>query len=157
MVKIIKIIHIIVVTLLPIAELRGGIPLAIALGLNPFLAYTICVVTNIAVVPIVYFFLENIHLFMISFPWYKKTFDRFLQRTRQKVEPKIKKWGYLGLALFVAVPLPVTGAYTATLGAWFFGMNKKISLVAIAFGVLISGIVVTLVTIGGMTMLKFFS
>jgi uncharacterized membrane protein len=129
---------------------------AIASGLNPLLAYIICVVTNMLVIPIVYFFLDYVHKYLIKLGWYKNTFDRFLERTREKIGPNIRRWEYLGLTLFVAIPLPVTGAYTGTLGAWFFGMDRKKSFIAIAQGVLIAGAIVTFAWLSGVTLLQLF-
>lgn len=87
---------------------------------------------------------------------YRKTFDYFLESTRRKVGPKIEKYGYLGLTLFVAVPLPVTGAYTGTLGAWFFKMKKRKSFFAVLFGVVIAGLIVSVVSVFGIQIFDIF-
>lgn len=141
---------------LPISELRGGIPIGLYAGLNIFLVYFICVIANILVIPIVYFFLEYVHDHFMRSQLYKKTFDGFLERTRRKANKSIEKWGYVGLAIFVAIPFPATGAYTGTLAAWFFKLNKWKSFLAISAGVAIAGIIVTLIVSGGFTMLNFF-
>ena len=77
-------------------------------------------------------------------------------RIRRKLHKKVEKYGYFGLTLFVAVPLPITGAWTGTLGAWFFGMDKLKSTLAILLGVLIAGIIVTIVTLVGGNGLSIF-
>ncbi len=139
----------ILLSLLPVAELRGGIPAALLSGTNPLLAYIVCVLTNLIVVPVVFIFLEYIHHHLMNTRLYRETFDIFMERTRRRLHDKIERWGYLGLTLFVAIPLPVTGAYTGTLGAWFFGMGKFKSFLAIALGVSIAGLIVTIVVLTG--------
>ncbi len=137
------IINAIILSLLPIAELRGGIPLALASGVNPVTAYFVCVIANIFVIPLVFIFLGTLHRIFMIIPIYKRTFEKFLERTRKKVRKKIEKYGYIGLTLFVTIPLPITGAYTGTLAAWFFGMKKLKSFLAISLGVVIAGLIVT--------------
>jgi len=87
---------------------------------------------------------------------YRKTFDYFLERTRRRVGPKVEKYGYLGLTLFVAIPLPVTGAVTGTLGAWFFKMEKKKSFLAVFLGVIIAGLIVSIVSVFGIHIFDIF-
>jgi len=67
-----------------------------------------------------------------------------VERARKKVHAKVEKYGYWGLLLFVAVPLPVTGAWTGTLGAWVLGLSYKKAFFAIAGGVVLAGIIVSL-------------
>jgi len=151
-----SIFKIIFVSLLPIAELRGGIPLGLSLGMNIFLVYLIAVLSNLLVFPLVYIFMNSVHNILINFEFYNKTFEIFLKRVRKKVHKKIERYGYLGLTLFVAIPLPITGAYTGTLAAWFFKMNWKKSFLAVALGVLIAGIIVSLVCLFGIKIFNIF-
>lgn len=146
----------ILLSLAPVSELRGGIPWAILHGINPLTAYIACVIANIAIVPVIFFFLESFHHYFYRIKIYKKVFDNFIERTRRKLHKKVEKYGYLGLTLFVAVPLPITGAWTGTLGAWLFGMDKLKSMLAIILGVLIAGIIVTIVTLVGGNGLSIF-
>lgn len=137
----------------PVSELRGGIPVALAAGVSPWLAFVVCVLANILVVPVVYFFLEFIHVRLLHINSYQSVFDKFMERTRKKLKPLVDKYGILGLAVFVAVPLPATGVYTATLAAWFFGMEWKRALLAILLGVIAAGIIVLVVSFGGLKLL----
>jgi len=146
----------IILSLLPISELRGGIPVAVYGGVNIFVAYIVCVIANILIIPIVFLFLEFIHHRLEWFTWYKRVFDRFLERTRKKVHKRVEKYGYFGLFLFTAIPLPITGAYTATVGAWFLGMKRCKSVAAIACGVLVSGLIVSTIVVLGIEALKIF-
>ena len=142
-------------SILPISELRGGIPYAIANDVNPFLAYFICVGANILAFPIVFLFLEFLHPLFLKVGIYQKLFDKFVLRTRKKLDTKIKKYGFWGLMLFVMIPLPVTGAYTGSLAAWLFNIPKKKAFISVVLGVIISGIIVTIISLSGMEAFNF--
>ena len=146
----------ILLCLLPIFELRGGIPYAIARGVHPLLACAMCVAANMLVGPLVYGFLATLHRLLSRIRPYRALFERLVERARKRIKPQIDRWGYLGLALFVAIPLPLTGAYTGALGAWVLGMEPRRAWLAIGFGVLIAGVVVTLVVTLGVTALSIF-
>ena len=143
-------------SMLPIAELRGGIPYAITNDLNPILAYFICVGVNILAFPIVYFFLEFFHPILLKLDFYQSLFDKFVVKTREKLETKIEKYGFWGLMIFVMIPLPITGAYTGSLAAWIFNIPKKKAFLSIALGVMISGIIVTAIMISGTELFNIF-
>jgi uncharacterized membrane protein len=80
-----------------------------------------------------------------GFTWYRVLFDRFVNRARKKLEKGVEKWGALGVAVFVAIPLPMTGAWTGTLGAWVLGLPKRKTLPAVILGVTVAGGIVTAV------------
>lgn len=147
---------IVILSLLPISELRGSIPVGLTSGLSIVVVYPIAVLCNLLVFPIFYLFLSTLHHLLLRFNFYRKSFEAFLERTRRRTKPKIEKYGYLGLTLFVAIPLPVTGAYTGTLAAWFFKMNKRNSFFAVLVGVIIAGIIVSLVSILGIHIFDIF-
>lgn len=126
----------------PVGELRAGIPFAVLAGVDPVLAFFACVFANSLVVPVVYFFLEVIHKRLLHVNSYQSAFDRFMESTRVKVHPLFEKYGFIGLTLFVAVPIPGTGAYTATLAAWFFGMNLWKAFLSIFIGIFVAGALV---------------
>ena len=132
-------------SVLPISELRGAIPYAVGHGMNPVYAYFYCVFLNALVGPIVFIFLNTFHHLFSKMEWYRNVFDRFVEKTRKKVGDKINKYGYLGVTLFVAIPLPVTGAWTGTLGAWIFGLKKRKTIPAVILGVAISGLIMSLI------------
>jgi len=140
------IINAIILSLLPISELRGGIPVAIAQGISPGNAFIICCVANFFVIPIVFFFLDNIHGFFMNIDFYNKIFNKYIEKKRSKLEKHIgTKWEFIALMLFVGIPLPITGAYTGTLLAWFFKVPRKKAYTALSIGILIAGIIVSLV------------
>ena len=133
------------VTLSPISELRGGIPLGISLGLNPLFTFFMAIVANaLLFFPI---FLA-LHLFYDKFLSRIQIFNRYLDTVRRKGNPKVEKYGFWGLTLFVAIPLPLTGAYTGTILSWLLGMNWRRAFPAIGLGVVVAGIVVLLITLG---------
>jgi uncharacterized membrane protein len=150
------ILKVIVFSLLPVSELRGGIPVGLSSGLPLSIVFPIAVFSNILVFPIFYLFLTFVHDLLMRLTLYRRYFDFFLERTRKKVGPKVEKYGYFGLTLFVAVPLPITGAYTGTLGAWFFKMKKRKSFLAVILGVFIAGIIVSVVSVFGIHIFDIF-
>lgn len=141
-------------SMLPVFELRAGIPIAIAGGVNPLLAYVSCVIANLLVVPFGFLFLEVVHYRFLHTRVYRSSFDRVMERTRRRAHKWVERYGVLGLAVLVAVPLPGTGAYTGTLAAWFFGMRKVNAFLAIAAGVLIAGAVVLTLSLGGVALFR---
>lgn len=141
---------------LPISELRGGIPMGVARGMELWQAALLSTAINLAVVPVAYIFLETMHKLLYRLGWYKRLFDRFVERTRHKIEKSVDRFGALGLFLFVAIPLPVTGAWTGTLGAWLLGMHKRRAIPALMAGVVAAGIIVTLVVGLGVKALSIF-
>jgi uncharacterized membrane protein len=131
-------------TVLPISELRGGIPLGISLGLDPWFTFSIAVIANALIFFPVFFALRLFYDKLLSrIP----LFDKYLDSLRKRGKPKVDKYGFWGLVLFVAVPLPLTGAYTGTILAWLLGMDWKRAFPAVALGVVVAGVVVLLITL----------
>jgi len=149
-------IHSAFLSLLPISELRGGIPYAVASDIHIIIAYIVCVLSNILVIPILYIFLETLHKPLYRIKPYRYIFDKWVVRTREKAERQVGKYGYWGVMLFVAIPLPVTGAYTGTLAAWLLNLEKRKSFWYLALGVVIAGIIVSVVTLTGIEIFRIF-
>ena len=145
----------ILLSIMPIAELRGGIPYALAHDMNPVKAYFICVGANILAFPMVYFFMGFFHDLFSKMQWYSSLFEKLVIRTRGKVEANLEKWGFWGLMVFVMIPLPVTGAYTGSFAAWVFGIQRRKAFLAVAMGVLISGLIVTAIFLSGAELFHF--
>ena len=146
-----------ILSLLPVAELRGGIPLAVAQGIPIVAAYFLCVFANMLVIPIFYIFLRTLHNVFYKVKLYRNIFDRFVRRTMNRAEQKVKKYGYWGVMLFVAIPLPITGAYTGTLAAWLLKLDMKKAVWYLALGVIIAGIIVSIAVLTGVGILKVFT
>ncbi len=136
---------VILATVTPVSELRGAIPLGIGLGLDPVLTFVVAVATNIVIFLPTRFVLEFFYDAVLRrIPW----FDRYLLGLRKRGQPTIEKYGLLGLAVFVAVPLPLTGAYTGTILSWLLAMEWKRSFLAVALGVIGAGLIVMAATMG---------
>jgi uncharacterized membrane protein len=138
----------------PIAELRGGLPLGIARGLPPAVAYAVAVAGNVAVVPLVLLALEGAHRIARRIPWFAAVLarvDRLAAGPRK--QRVIARWGPPGLILLTAIPLPGTGAWTACLVAHLLRIRRGTAWAFITVGVLIAGVLVLLGTLG---ILKLF-
>jgi uncharacterized membrane protein len=135
---------------LPISELRGAIPFAYFRGMPLVFASLLGVGANLLVGPIALFFLSFVHRFFYErWQWYVSIFDKTVSRTRIRLAPKVATLGFLGVILFVGIPLPITGAWTGTLGAWVLGLDRKKSMLAVSIGVLMSGTIVTTIILLG--------
>ncbi|MDC7246437.1 MAG: small multi-drug export protein [Sphaerochaetaceae bacterium] len=130
----------------PISELRGAIPYAFFNGIPLVTSALLGCLSNLLVYPLVSFFLNIFHSFFYArIGFYRRFFDHTIARIRHKVESKVTLYGMVGVTLFVAIPFPVTGAYSGTLGSWVLGLDKRKSFLAVSIGVLISTIIVTVV------------
>ena len=143
-------------SLLPISELRGAIPFALANEIPVYIAWPICVGLNALVGPIVYMFLGTFHKVFSKWQWYNKIFNKFIEKARHKLHEKVERFGYWGVTLFVAVPLPITGAYTGTLGAWVLGLDKRKTMLSVLTGVIISGTIVSCIVLFGQGAFSLF-
>lgn len=138
------IVWVLLATVSPISELRGGIPLGILhYGLDPWLTFSIAVVANALIFFPIFFILR---LFYDKVLFRIPLFDKYLDSLRERGKLKVDKYGFWGLFLFVAVPLPLTGAYTGTILAWLLDMDWKKAFPAIGLGVLVAGAIVLLIT-----------
>jgi len=147
----------VLLALAPIAELRGAIPYALYNGMGIIPAFLLSVAVNSLVSPLLLLFISTLHRLLSKWKWYARAFERVVERARRKVHDPVEKYGYWGLAIFVAIPLPMTGAWTGALGAWVLGMNPKKSFLAITAGVIGAGVVVTAVAFFGIKALSFFT
>jgi uncharacterized membrane protein len=141
---------------LPISELRGAIPFAIANNVPWYIAYPVAALLNALVAPACWIFLSTLHKLFLKMNWYKRFFARFVERARSKLAGKVERWGWPGVAVFVAIPLPLTGAWTGTLGAWVLGLSRRKTMLAVVLGVLVSGAIVTAVVMLGIQALGLF-
>jgi len=131
------------VSMMPIFELRGAIPLAVLHFKMPLpAAYFLAWAGNLVpVLPLIYF-LEPIRKFLSRFYVFQKFFDWLYQRTYRKSQ-RLMKYGAIGLTLFVAIPLPVTGAWTGSVAAIIFDIKPRYAFPAIIGGVTIAGLIVS--------------
>ncbi len=144
------IIKIFLTAMTPIGELRASIPLGLTILHQPwFLVFIVSVIGNMIPPIFILWLFPKFSGWLMS---HSKLMNRFLnwlfERTRKKAHDKIEKYGDLALIIFVAIPLPNTGAWTGTLAAWLFGIPMKRALPNILYGVIIAGVIVTIITAG---------
>lgn len=139
-----------IIAMIPIGELRAALPLAIShYHLSIPLAFTLAVVGNMLPVIFIAFLLEPVSKFLMEksrfFNWF---FNKLFHYTRTKHSKKFEQLEEVALVTFVAIPLPMTGAWSGALAAFVFGIPPKKSLPLIFLGVLIAGVIVTVLTTG---------
>ncbi len=144
-----EIVTVLLLAALPISELRGAIPVAMGVyGFDPISAYLLGVVGNLAPVPILLKLLGPATELLRRFWVCDRLLGWLFARTRRRHSAQIERLGALALVLFVAIPLPATGAWTGALIAHVFGIPFKYAFPLIALGVSLAGVVVTLATLG---------
>lgn len=135
-------------SMLPISELRGGLPFALSQGFSPLKAYLISVAGNILPVFPLLLLLRRLFIFLERYKITERTLNWTLARARKR-EDLVRRYGFGGLILLVAIPLPVTGAWTGTLVSFLLSMKIRHSFLAICIGVGIAGIIVLGLSLGG--------
>lgn len=136
-----------IVSLLPVLELRGGLIAAKIMDIEFWKAFVICYVGNMLPIPFILLFIRRIFNFLKRFQKFEKIIDKLEARSLRKAD-KVKKYRLWGLFLFVAIPLPGTGAWTGALVADIFDIRIKHSLPIIAVGVLTAGIIMSALSYG---------
>lgn len=136
--------------MLPIVELRGALPVAL-LQYNYSIpkAYLLSVLGNMIPIPFLLRFFPDVERYLRRYPFWERFFNKLFSRTRRKAAGKIERYEKLGVMVFVAIPLPVTGAWTGALVAYLFGINFSSALLYIFLGVLIAGVIVLVITLSG--------
>ena len=150
-----RLLYAILLTLIPGTELRLGLPLAIVYSMeNNFpilLVFFLIILINILLIFIIFYFLDKIHRILMQFNLYRRTFSYYLEKVHNKIkklEKRHDKIGFYALMLFVAVPLPGTGAWTGAILSWLLGLDRKKSIMAITAGIMIAGLLILLGTLG---------
>jgi uncharacterized membrane protein len=142
------------VSMVPLIELRGGVPIAVGMGLNYPTALIVCAVANMIPVPIIYFFARKV----LEWGRDKKYIGKFFTFCIEKGEKGGRKLTatagrgglFVALMLFVGIPLPGTGAWTGTLAASFLNMGIKSTTLSVCLGVIIAGIIMGAVSMAGL-------
>ena len=132
------------ISMVPIVELRGAIPVAVGMGLDPVISYIICIVGNMLPVPIIYFFARKVLIWGKDKKYIGKFFTFCIEKGEKggkKLQKKAGRGLFIALMLFVGIPIPGTGAWTGTLAASFLDMGFKKSVIAVMLGVLLAGII----------------
>lgn len=145
---------------LPLTELRASIPVAYTVMADSWVwpwwkIYILAVVGNMLPVPFILMLLGPVSKWLSRWNLFRRFFNWLFERTRKKAGAHVEKYRALGLAVFVAIPLPVTGAWTGSVAAFVFGIPRKLALPSVLLGVLIAGAIVTLIMKGVLSGLSF--
>jgi uncharacterized membrane protein len=131
--------------MVPLIELRGAVPAALTMGLDPVASYLICVIGNMFPVPFIYFFARKVLIWGSDKKFIGKFFTFCLVKGNKAGKKLVKAAGrkglFIALLLFVGIPLPGTGAWTGTLGASFLNMGFKSTVLSVSLGVIMAGII----------------
>ena len=146
-----KFILVFLVSMVPIAELRVAVPMALNMGLPMIPAYIVCALGNMLPVPFIYLFARKVLVWGAHKKYIGKFFSWCLEKGKkggQKLQEKAGKGLFIALLLFVGIPLPGTGAWTGTLAASILDMDFKSSVMAVMLGVLLAGIIMGIASMG---------
>ncbi len=147
-----KFLMIFFVSMVPLIELRGSIVMAVGMDLPYLPALAVSVLGNMLPVPLIYFFARKVLLWGADKKYIGKPFTFFLEKGEKAGQKLVKTAGrgglFVALMLFVAIPLPGTGAWTGTLGASFLNMGIKSTAASVSLGVLIAGVIMGLASTG---------
>jgi uncharacterized membrane protein len=144
------------ISMVPLIELRGAIPVSRGLGLPIITSYIVCIIGNMLPVPFIYLFARKVLEWGADKPVIGKFFSWCLtkgERGGQKLQDKAGRGLFLALLLFVGIPLPGTGAWTGTLAASILDMDFGSSVLAVMLGVLLAGIIMMIGSIGVLQMI----
>jgi uncharacterized membrane protein len=139
----------------PLGELKIGLPYALHQHLNDYAALIFCIAGNLLVYPIINFLMENYGHLIFRNNKVKRKMVTVRQNTQKRTKDLIEKYGFWGLMVFVAVPLPGTGAYFGTIAAYVFNIESGKAMKAISIGVIVTGILYYLAMKGLIKGLEF--
>lgn len=141
------------ISMVPLIELRGAIPIAVGMGIEPIHAIVVCAVGNLLPVPVIYFFARKFLIWGLDKKYIGGICHFFHDKGEKagaKLSGKAGKFGLLlALTLFVGIPIPGTGAWTGTLGASFLNMGIKETAISVSAGVALAAIIMTSVSMVG--------
>jgi len=140
----------ILITLIPTLELRASIPYGILRAdMHWWAVVMVCVATNIVLGPLVYLFLDKAVAMVLRFQWLSGIYGRTVTRTQRRIQKYVDRYGEMGVALFIGIPLPGTGSYSGALAAYLLGVGYRKFIIANVMGVLMAGAIVTAVVLSG--------
>lgn len=125
-------------SLSPIGEARLGIPFAVFNDVHYILAFAVGLVGNLLVFPLFMWLIDRFHQKLWPYSFYKRSMIRFSRLTKKGVGDKLQKHGFWGLMVLVMVPMPGTGAYTGTIAAALFNVERKKAFLAVSLGTVVS-------------------
>ena len=141
----IKYLTVFLISMVPLIELRGALPIALGMGLPPLNAYLVCILVNMIPMPIIYFFARKVLIWGADKKYIGKFFTFCLEKGEKAGQKLVATTGrgglFIALMLFVGIPLPGTGAWTGTLGASFLNMGFKSTVASVSLGVVMAAII----------------
>ena len=147
-----KYIAVFFISMIPILELRGAIPIAVGMGLDYIPALIVCAIGNMVPVPFIYFFARKFLAWGADKKFIGKICRFFLEKGEKAGQKLVHTAGrgglFIALMLFVGIPLPGTGAWTGTLGASFLNMGMKSTALAVSLGVIMAGLIMAFASAG---------
>lgn len=149
--ELVQLLYVFLLAMYPVVECRGAIPFGIFAGGDPVVVFAASFIGNILPIPFLLLLIGRVEEWIMGFKEgnvVRRMYIRHIRRIRESAKPKIERYGFWGLILFVAVPLPLTGAWTASLAASLFGIRISRALIAITSGVLVACIIVTALVLG---------
>ena len=139
------------VSMVPLIELRGAVPITVGMNLPLLPSYIVCILGNMLPVPIIFFFARKVLEWGADKPVIGKFFTFCLEKGHkggEKLQAKAGRGLFVALLLFVGIPLPGTGAWTGTLAASLLDMDFKSSVIAVMGGVVLAGVIMALLSLG---------
>ena len=131
----------------PFGEAKVGIPYGMFRGVNIYLVFGICFVSNVLVFPLMMFFLEKVNNYFLKWKTYKKSAIYVARKAKVGSGDKIQKYGFWGLLFFVMIPLPGTGVYAGSIATYLFKIRKREAFVANTIGIFFSSVIVWVTTL----------
>lgn len=145
-----EVLNVILISATPISELRGGIPVAyFRYDFEWYWAFLIAVAGNILPIPFLLVLYDPVVKLVSKVAWIKRLVDWFFRYTRRR-GGLVEKYGWIGLTMFVGIPLPITGAWTGSVLAYLMGIEYKRALPAIFLGVIVAAVIVTVFCVLGL-------
>jgi uncharacterized membrane protein len=144
-------IELVALSITPFVELRGAIPIALFLGVDPVYAFLICTIANILMVPVLFSALDRFYPHLSR----SGLFMKALLRIERSSEAPMKRYGAFGLALFIAIPFPGSVAYVGTLVAYMLKIDRVKAFTAIGIGITIAGVLTTYLSLKASGMLAW--
>ncbi|WP_439488382.1 COG2426 family protein [Algoriphagus sp.] len=134
----------------PFGEAKVGIPYGLLNGVNIYLTFLGCFLANLLVFPLMNFFFDVINRYFLKWYYYKKVAIFIGRRAKAGAGKNVKKYGFWGLMIFVAIPFPGTGVYVGSIAGYLFGLDRKKAFFANAIGIFISCVIIWVATLTAM-------
>lgn len=151
MAEFVQSIYVFLLAMYPVVECRGAIPVGILAGVDPLTVFLLSFIGNLLPIPFLLLFMGRLEGWIMGFGEgniARRLFIRYVKRIRESARSKIDRYGFWGLILFVALPLPLTGAWTASLVASLFGIPGGRAILSIAAGVFVACVIVMALMLG---------